>query len=316
MRRSLAAIALAALCGCGRYADFSLPETSPTSDDWLRFSEHPEPVIRRDQSSDVLNPSVLKKDNEFWNFYSDYDGRIWRTALARSHDGVNWEKKGYVKSPDPQTWEGSYIAANGSSAALRGQLFHWYVAGPQSRPEIGFLRGEHVEPPVVTPGPRGSFDEMGVADPYVIRIEPYWYMYYLGQDRARRQQIGLARSADGVVWTKLRSNPVLAMDKPGGMDDRGLGEPAVWQSHGWYWMLFTGRDVHENRSLGLARSQDGVHWQRGPEVFHGSQPWDSKVLCDPTVLVDGDRIRVWFGGGDVASPDQNLHGQIGEGEMK
>jgi hypothetical protein len=24
-----------------------------------------------------------------------------------------------------------------------------------------------------------------------------------------------------------------------------------------------------------------------------------------------DGIRVWFGGGDVASPDENLHGQIG-----
>jgi hypothetical protein len=27
-------------------------------------------------------------------------------------------------------------------------------------------------------------------------------------------------------------------------------------------------------------------------------------------------IRVWFGGGDVASPDQNLHGQIGVGILK
>ena len=141
-------------------------------------------------------------------------------------------------------------------------------------------------------------------------------MYYLGQDRARRQQIGLARSHDGIVWEKLRSNPVLAMSEPGGMDDRGLGEPAVWQSQGWYWMLFTGRDAHENRTLGLARSQDGVKWTRSSEIFRGDQPWDSKVLCDPTVLVQNDKVRVWFGGGDVASPDQNLHGQIGVGEMR
>ena len=106
------------------------------------------------------------------------------------------------------------------------------------------------------------------------------------------------------------------MEPPGGMDDRGLGEPAVWQSQGWYWMLFTGRDAHENRALGLARSADGVNWLRSHEVFHGSETWDGKVLCDPTVVVERGRIRVWFGGGDVASPDQNLHGQIGMGEMK
>ena len=29
------------------------------------------------------------------------------------------------------------------------------------------------------------------------------------------------------------------------------------------------------------------------------------------LVVEGDSIRVWFGGGDVASPDENLHGQIG-----
>jgi hypothetical protein len=35
------------------------------------------------------------------------------------------------------------------------------------------------------------------------------------------------------------------------------------------------------------------------------------VICDPAVVVEGGEIRVWFGGGDAASPDENLHGQIG-----
>jgi hypothetical protein len=40
------------------------------------------------------------------------------------------------------------------------------------------------------------------------------------------------------------------------------------------------------------------------------------VVCDPAVVVEHDRVRLWFGGGDVASPDENLHGQIGAGELK
>jgi hypothetical protein len=76
-------------------------------------------------------------------------------------------------------------------------------------------------------------------------------------------------------------------------------------------MLYTGRDTTENRRLGLARSTDGIHWRKLRTVFSGDQPWDAKVICDPTVEVAGSVIRVWFGGGDVASPDENLHGRIG-----
>ena len=61
--------------------------------------------------------------------------------------------------------------------------------------------------PVLTSGPRGSWDERGVADPYVIRVGSM-YMYYLGQDRARRQRIGVARSADGVQLGETR-DPIL-----------------------------------------------------------------------------------------------------------
>jgi sucrose-6-phosphate hydrolase SacC (GH32 family) len=133
-------------------------------------------------------------------------------------------------------------------------------------------------------------------------------MYYLGQDRAVRQRIGLARSTDGIHWEKLRSNPVLDLDLD---HEAGLGEPAVWQSDGFYWMLVTVRNFDETRYLGLARSTDGVHWTRLPVRYTGNQPWNAKVLCDPSVVVDGGVINVWFGGGDMASPDENLHGQIG-----
>jgi hypothetical protein len=126
----------------------------------------------------------------------------------------------------------------------------------------------------------------------------------------------VARSTDGVRWEKLRANPVLELGGPGTFDEVGLGEPAVWQQSGFYWMLYTGRDAREYRRLGLARSTDGVHWRKLPLVIEGKEPWNSKVLCDPTVEPAGDSVRVWFGGGDAASPDENLNGQIGYGLLR
>jgi predicted GH43/DUF377 family glycosyl hydrolase len=295
--------------GCGRYAEFTLPQTSGgnTAIAW-RFEARPEPVLARDSVGDALNPSVVGQ----LNWYSAFDGKIWHTALATSSDGLHWQKQGTVLSPDPRTWEGSYIAANGSALASGGQYWYWYQAGPKGSPRIGLARSadgrswRKEAAPVLELGPVGSWDERAVADPYVIRIEPYFYLYYLGQDRAARQRLGVARSTDGVRWEKLRSNPILELD-----EEVGLGEPAVWQSDGFYWMLYTVREVGEKRHLAMARSTDGVHFTKLGVKFSGGYAWDSQVICDPTVVVDGGSVKVWFGGGDVASPDENLHGQIG-----
>jgi predicted GH43/DUF377 family glycosyl hydrolase len=323
-RRLLLAGCFAALVGCGRYSDFTLPVlASGQGSPLISIEALPAPVLVRGvagewDAGDVLNPSVVRHGSRYFNFYSGFDGRTWHTGLATSPDGAAWTKVGKVLSPDPASWEGDdYIAANGTAIYADGTFLYWYQAG--RLPRIGLARSSDgrnfnkLSSPVLERGPRGSWDERGVADPYVIQIDGAFYMYYLGQDRARRQRLGLARSYDGVTWTKLRSNPVLELGQPGSFDEAGLGEPAVWRSHGRYWMLYTGRDRNEHRRIGLAFSNDGVRWTRSSEapVFSGAEAWNAKVVCDPTVVEGADEIRVWYGGGDVASPDENLHGDIG-----
>jgi predicted GH43/DUF377 family glycosyl hydrolase len=304
--------------GCGRYADFSLPPPE-TSGPRPPFSWEPrsEPVIPRGDATDVLNPSVVRFQDAYWNLYSEFDGRVWHTAAATSPDGLIWTKLGRVLSP-----QASNIAANGSALVAGDEILYWYQTGDP--PEIALARSRDGRTwakrgIVVKAGPYGSFDERATADPYVIRAGDEFYLFYLGQDRARRQRLGIARSSDGIKWQKLRSNPVLELGPPGSFDENGLGEPAVWTSGGSWWMLYTGRDRGERRRIGLARSSDGVHWRREPGFtpLAGVQPWDSQVVCDPTVEQTPDgSIRVWFGGGDVPRPDQNLNGQIGFGVLR
>lgn len=325
MRGRLAALALlSALEGCGPYADFALPRPEaegPRAP--FVWQAHPEPVLARESAADVLNPSVVRFGGTYWNLYSEFDGRSWHTAVAASADGAAWTKLGRVLSPEG--WEGSYIAANGSALVVEDEIYYWYQAGDP--PRIGLARSRdglswtrHPEP-VLVPGPRGSFDERGAADPYVIRAGGYFYLFYLGHDRAipPRQRLGLARSRDGVAWEKLRANPILELGPPGAFDENGLGEPAVWSSGGFWWMLYTGRDRFERRRIGLARSADGAVWQRVTDFppIAGERAWNSAVVCDPTVELRADgSIRVWFGGGDLPRPDQNLHGQIGMGILR
>jgi len=311
------------LTGCGRYADFTLPAPEPSGPRApFTWEANPEPVIPRGDSSDVLNPSVVRFQGAYWNFYSEFDGQThaWHTAAATSSVGIAWTKLGRVLSP--QAPEGSYIAANGSALVAGDEILYWYEIGYPLRISLARSRDgknwTRQGDAVVPLGPRGSFDERAVADPYVIRAGGNFYMFYLGQDRARRQNLGIARSSDGVVWEKLRTNPVLEPGGPGTFDENGVGEPAVWTSGGQWWMLYRGRDKKEQRRLGLARSTDGVRWERVPNfIASGSNTWDSQVVCDPSIeqMPDGS-IRVWFGGGDVARPDQGLHGQIGLGMLR
>ena len=307
--RSLLFIAFLFLTGCGGYANFTLPPL-PGGDAKLTFAfeQQPAPVVS-ELPRESLNPSVVRRGPALVDIYSVFDGATWRTAVESR----------VVLAPDARTWEGSYIAANGSALVVGNELWYWYEAGARGDHRIGLARDfQKLPQPALDHGPYRSWDERVVADPYVIRIEPYFYMYYLGQDRAQppRQRLGVARSRDGVHWEKLRSNPILDAGEPGAFDEIGVGEPAVWQYGGFYWMLYTGRDAREYRRLGLARSTDGVRWTKLPEVFSGTAAWDSKVICDPSVLVENGEIRVWFGGGDEARPDENLHGQIGYGVLR
>jgi predicted GH43/DUF377 family glycosyl hydrolase len=313
-------------CSCGRYGDFRLPPPQSGPEAGYEWRVRPEPVITRGDpgawdSVDALNPSVVRFQNRLFNFYSGFDGSTWHTGAAVSDDGLSWTKLGRVLTPDASTWEGSYIAANGDALVSRGAILYWYQAG--SPPRIGLARSDdgrawtkHPQP-VVERGPAGSWDERGVGDPDVIEVAGRFYMFYLGADRAGRQRLGVARSDDGVTWTKLRGNPILDLGPDGSFDENGLGEPALWAAGGYYWMLYTGRDRHEVRRIGLARSRDGVVWERSNAIptLRGTLSWNDQVVCDPSVEVTPEGVRVWFGAGNIARPDERLNGVIGYAEL-
>lgn len=322
--RYLLAVVLPFIVSCNPSKRFALPAKPGVAGDVVAtWREHAgNPLLRPEASepSDVLNPSVLHWRDKYWNLYSGFDGKTWHTGAAVSANGLDWtSRKSRILSPDPSTWEGPYIAANGSALAVDSMLFYWFQAG-KTKPSIGLARSSDGHQwtkhptPVLDPGPRGSWDELGVADPYVIRAsDGTLYLYYTGMDRAKRQRLGVARSGDGVRWEKSLDNPILDIGGHEAWDEGGLGEPAVWASQESYWLLYTGRAWDEKRRMGLASSADGIHWEKVEKaVFAGAAPWDSAVICDATVITeDGLNVRVWFGGGDKPKPDEGLNGAIG-----
>src|SRR6202035_5317424 len=93
---------------CRRYADFQLPGLSP-AEPQVHYQWEPRtaPVLTHGapgdwDSHDALNPSIVRRGAVYYNFYSGFDGKNWRTGLATSADGFEWKKEGPLLSPDPQ----------------------------------------------------------------------------------------------------------------------------------------------------------------------------------------------------------------------
>src|SRR5229473_2747324 len=134
------------LDGCARYAEFTLPvlpqPSAATRFEWMpRETPVLQPGATGDwDSHDALNPSVVRRGNLYFNLYSGFDGKTWHTGLATSQDGLTWQKQGRVLSPDPKTWEGDYIAANGSAMFAQGEFFYWYQTGPRDMQSIALAR--------------------------------------------------------------------------------------------------------------------------------------------------------------------------------
>ena len=94
-----------ALAGCGRYADFTLPPPPAGPEIRFEWQVRPEPVLSRGaagswDSSDVLNPSVIRFGPRYLNLFSGFDGKVWRTGTAWSDDGIAWRTHGSVLAPD------------------------------------------------------------------------------------------------------------------------------------------------------------------------------------------------------------------------
>lgn len=98
-----------------------------------------------------------------------------------------------------------------------------------------------------------------------------WLMWYTGQ-RDGQSAIGLARSADGMVFKRVSPSPVLAPDF--GFEGGSVMNPCVISEESGYRMWYAAGEDYEPDVICEARSIDGLKWEK---------------LSEP-VLTKGDRL--------------------------
>jgi hypothetical protein len=244
-------------------------------------------------------------------------------ALVESLDGVHWSTPGragdgsatidpqIVLGPNPESgWE---MDINRPVVVQRGETFHmWYTGQTEKHSFLGYaqssdgLRWRRMNRPAGSGAPVLSPQERweGVAlmAPHVLWDErvKLWKMWYSGGEQYEPNAIGYATSPDGVVWTRSAQNPILKGDKQLSWEQERVTAAAVALYGGFYYAFYIGfRDVN-HAAIGIARSRDGVSgWQRLPQnpILEPSRfGWDRDACYKPSVVLEGNRWRLWYNG--------------------
>ncbi|MBI85462.1 MAG: hypothetical protein CMJ81_19895 [Planctomycetaceae bacterium] len=228
------------------------------------------------------NAAVYPDSSSSWFNHSvgtptvDFDGqtyRMWFVGLSRTDD---------KRIP--------YGFAERIGLATSEDGIHWQVANDGQT--------------VLDFGADGKFDDASLSHPYVLRIGNQFMMWYggvngqsgrdigVGPPHVRVEQIGLATSSDGVHWTRANNgNPVLEIGPKGSIDAvQATGCHVIRQ--GDKFLMWYGA-YNGTHTIGLATSEDGVHWHKENDGKSLSG-LNGRQQLGPSVYFDGDCYLMFY----------------------
>ena len=116
------------------------------------------------------------------------------------------------------------------------------------------------------------------------------------QERGRNlPQVQLAENL-----VKYEANPLLDVGKKGDWDEKNCGCFSVDQFNGRLHLYYMGSGNHNSWRIGLAKSDDGIHWQRqlsNPVLSTGNAgSWDDRAVSMPYIVNDGKSLCMIYSG--------------------
>ncbi len=277
------------------------------------------------ESGIMWRPCVVKAGSTYMMWYSGEtaDYLTDRIGLATSPDGVAWTKysQNPIMSGTPGQWDEGSV--NDEWVIYEsGQYKMWYggqtiVNGNPTSYQIGYATSsdgihwtKYADNPVLAPGPSGTWDDLYVHLPTVIRNGSSYIMYYRGSSTKTtvtslkvESSLGMATSSDGVHWKKSGSPLTLARSSSGWDTYQRVSDVLV--VGGRYLLGYAGSPTPfpapkgpvPKVKIGFASSLDGMSWtpdSNNPAIVGGSGTWDSGGVNYPMVLPVGDNLYVYY----------------------
>jgi len=208
---------------------------------WIKIGEiTPQGVY---EGKGLAAPSAIVVDGKVHLFYQTY-GNWTKDAIchAYSTDGVNFTRNATNPIFAPTgTWNvGRAIDAEIFRTKDR-YLLYFATRDPEMKIQIvgvasaplttEFKRNEWTQLtdyPILKP--EFPWEETCIEGASVIQMGDWLYMFYAGAYNNRPQQIGVARSLDGVKWEKLSNKPFLVNGDPDSWNYCESGHPHIFEN--------------------------------------------------------------------------------------
>ena len=128
-------------------------------------------------------------------------------------------------------------------------------------------------------------------------------MWFGGQGKDGHDRIQLAESPDGRSW---HERGIVFEDRAA----NHVNDPSVVKRGDSYFRYYTRAATDIRDDIALATSNDGIHWTKQGVVLQPSPSgnWDSLLVGRPSVLVEGDRFRMWYDGRKDLPPGVRAEG--------
>jgi beta-1,2-mannobiose phosphorylase / 1,2-beta-oligomannan phosphorylase len=245
------------------------------------------------------DPSVIRFGETYLMYYSLPAERGWTLGIACSTNLVHWEKVGVV-SPGAGCEQRGIAAPAAWVRKGRVHLFYQtYGNGPKDAichawSDDGLHFTRNPENPVFAP--TGSWTSGRAIDAEVFPVGDRLFLWFATRDPAMKVQMqGVAAAPldsdyGRAQWRQLVDGPVLKPELP--WERNCIEAASVMKRDGRLWMFYAGGYNNEPQQIGVASSEDGIHWKRvshQPLVPNGPPgSWNSSESGHPGVFVDAD----------------------------
>ena len=222
---------------------------------------------------------------------------------------ISAELEPVLRTSADHKWD-SVDVLNPSVVQWRGQYWNFYSGfdGETWRTGVatsadGKIWAKSDHNPVLGPSERSWDRQLIAANGSAIAIRDRLHYYYQGKTKEKVLEIGLATSADGIVFEES-AEPVLIPGPSGAWDESAVADPYVIEYHGSYYMYFLGMNQAGVQRLGVAKSDDGMKWVKHPGNpildIGAAGTFDSLGVGEPSVVnIGGTFIMLYTGRNDL-----------------
>jgi len=227
---------------------------------WGEMTVVLEPRDEYTWEEDINRPVVVKHKNKFYLWYTamhyfdskekiiDLNAVI---GLAVSDDGIHFKRKEKpVLKPDSAWERGKVTSPHVIYDDEKGKFRMYYSGGGHWEADrIGYaesIDGEnwikYENNPIFEPLPQNYWERRYAEACQVIKIDKWFYMFYVGMEDMYKGTVNVARSRDGITgWERYPHNPILYGGKPGAWDVEAVYKPWVMKDKNRWLMWCNGR---------------------------------------------------------------------------